>query len=59
MKRIAHRGNISSDQNNHENTIRAFKNALLTTDGIELDVHMTRDGTLIVFHDNEVNHLTG
>ena len=59
MKRIAHRGNMASDQNNIENTLRAFQNALSTVDGIELDVHMTRDGTLIVFHDNDVSNLTG
>lgn len=58
MKRIAHRGNMSSDQKNIENTLQAFSNALSAVDGIELDVHMTRDGILVVFHDNEINRLT-
>jgi glycerophosphoryl diester phosphodiesterase len=48
-KIIAHRGHI---KDNPENTLSAFQAALTTgADAIELDVHMTRDGELIVHHD--------
>lgn len=48
-KIIAHRG----DTKNHpENTLSAFKAALANgADAIELDVHMTSDGELVVHHD--------
>lgn len=46
---LAHRG-YSSDH--PENTLRAFEAALeAEVDGIELDVHRTADGVLIVHHD--------
>ena len=47
---IAHRGDST---NCPENTMAAFKNALaLGADGIELDVRLTRDQKLVVFHDH-------
>lgn len=49
-KIIAHRGLCSRHK---ENTIPAFKAAIEANVAmIELDVHETRDGRLIVFHDN-------
>ncbi len=49
---IAHRGDISTAP---ENTLSAFQNALVAgADGIELDVRLTRDGQLIVFHDRRL-----
>ena len=46
---IAHRGDRT---NAPENTISAFKRALeLGADGIELDVRLTKDDQLVVFHD--------
>lgn len=46
---IAHRGGAGLWP---ENTAEAFANAFaLGTDGAELDVHLSRDGTLVVFHD--------
>jgi glycerophosphoryl diester phosphodiesterase len=46
---IAHRG-ASADA--HENTLAAFTRALEQgADGIELDVHATRDGAVVVHHD--------
>ena len=46
---IAHRGDVA---NAPENTIPAFRKALdLGADGIELDVRLTRDEKLVVFHD--------
>lgn len=52
-KIIAHRGLCSQHL---ENTIPAFKAAIdAKVEMIELDVHETRDGQLIVFHDNALN----
>jgi len=56
FERVAHRG---GSQLAPENTLAAFRNALtLPVDAIELDVQMSRDGHLIVFHDNTVDRLT-
>ncbi|WP_214751453.1 glycerophosphodiester phosphodiesterase [Exiguobacterium sp. E.TIA.1] len=41
-----------------ENTICAFKAALPHVDGIELDVQLTRDGRLVVIHDETVDRTT-
>ena len=52
MKVFAHRG-ASGDY--PENTILSFEKALtLPIDGIELDVHKSKDGKLIVIHDEDV-----
>ena len=54
---IAHRG-ASAEQ--PENTLAAFRRAVaLEADGIELDVHVTRDGMPVVFHDDALRRLTG
>ncbi len=56
IQRVAHRGGAHLAP---ENTIAAFLNALsLPIDAIELDVHMSRDGHVIVFHDNHVHKRT-
>ena len=47
---IAHRGGAGLRP---ENTLAAFANALdLGVDGFELDVHVAKDGTVVVFHDD-------
>jgi glycerophosphoryl diester phosphodiesterase len=52
-KIIAHQGHGDL---NIRNTIPAFLNAIsLKTDMIELDIHETRDGKFIVFHDNSLD----
>lgn len=52
----AHRG--ASDKQ-LENTLPAFKQAIEDgADGIELDVQRTKDGELIVFHDENLKRLT-
>ena len=54
---IAHRGASAEAP---ENTLAAFRRALaLKVDGIELDVHVTRDGVPVVFHDDSLRRLTG
>jgi len=56
MKIFAHRG-LSSKY--PENTIYAFKKALeYNIDGIETDVQLTKDGKLVVFHDEELDRVT-
>ncbi|MBC8279887.1 MAG: hypothetical protein H8E48_03780, partial [Chloroflexi bacterium] len=53
---IAHRGDSA---NAPENTIAAFKKALdLGADGIELDVRLTKDEKLVVFHDRFLERTT-
>ena len=57
MKIIAHRG-FSSRYT--ENTLPAIRAALrLGVDYVEVDVHETRDGELVVFHDYRLDRLCG
>ena len=43
-----------------ENTLRAFGlAAYMGADGVELDVQISKDGRLVVFHDDELSRLTG
>ncbi|OON97271.1 MAG: glycerophosphodiester phosphodiesterase [Epulopiscium sp. Nele67-Bin005] len=52
MINYAHRGASSEFP---ENTMLAFKKAIeMKADGIELDVHKTADGKLVVIHDEDV-----
>ncbi len=54
---IAHRG---ASRECLENTLPAFDRALLQgADGIELDVHLTRDGKVVVHHDPFVRRRIG
>jgi glycerophosphoryl diester phosphodiesterase len=54
----AHRGHALDGH--HENTLGAFDQAIrLGADIIELDVHRTRDGVLVVHHDARVGGRTG
>lgn len=52
-ERISHRG---AHQTHPENSLAAFARAIeLGADGIELDVHATRDGIVVVHHDPVVH----
>ncbi len=54
---LAHRG-ASADA--PANTLAAFRRAVETgADGVELDVHLSRDGQVIVIHDETVTSVTG
>ncbi len=54
---IAHRGDVS---NAPENTLAAFRSAFERgADGIELDVRLTRDEQLVVFHDRKLDRTGG
>ena len=56
MKVMAHRGYSGMYP---ENTMLAFQKAAEAgADGIELDVHKTRDGVLVVHHDERVDRTT-
>ena len=48
---FAHRGLYSKDQQVPENSLLAFLAAVEAGYGIELDVQLTRDGQVVVFHD--------
>lgn len=53
---FAHRG---SKGNRPENTIAAFKEAIRAgSEGIELDVHLTKDQEVVVMHDESVKRTT-
>ncbi|MEO0928236.1 MAG: glycerophosphodiester phosphodiesterase [Cyanobacteria bacterium J06643_13] len=54
---LGHRGVPEEHQ---ENTMAGFKRAIaLGIDGVELDVLLTKDNQLVVFHDLETERLTG
>jgi glycerophosphoryl diester phosphodiesterase len=49
---IAHRGASGYE---YENSLAAFRRAImLGSDGVELDVHATRDGGIVIHHDREI-----
>jgi glycerophosphoryl diester phosphodiesterase len=53
---IAHRGD---SKNAPENTLSSFKRAVdVGSDGIELDVQLSKDGYLVVIHDERVDRTT-
>lgn len=53
---ICHRG--YHNENDIENGMRAFKNAIENDMAIELDVHLTKDNKLVVIHDSELKRVT-
>lgn len=56
-KYIAHRG--FWDKENPENTLGAFERAIEKGYTIELDIQLTKDGEVVVVHDNKLNRLCG
>lgn len=54
---IAHRGLHNKD--NPENSIGAFIRAVSKGYIIELDVHLTKDNEIVVFHDDNLKRMTG
>ncbi len=43
-----------------ENTLEAFELAAqMHADGVELDIQLTRDGEMVVTHDEEIKRVTG
>ena len=55
----AHRGLHAEDQAIPENSIPAFKAAREGGYGVELDVQLSKDGKVVVFHDNDLKRVCG
>ena len=56
---FAHRGLFSLDQSVPENSIPAFRAAVAAGYGVELDVQLTRDKQVVVFHDDDLLRACG
>ncbi|MCR9122725.1 MAG: glycerophosphodiester phosphodiesterase [Phyllobacteriaceae bacterium] len=56
---IAHRGLHDDNRQRWENTASAFHAAIAGNFGIELDVQLSADGVAMVFHDAQLDRLTG
>ena len=56
-KGYAHRG--LWNENAPENSLAAFKRAVERSYGIETDVHLTRDGVPVIFHDDTLTRMCG
>lgn len=54
---IAHRG-LHNKKDVPENSMLAFKKAIEKKYIIELDVHLLKDNTVVVIHDDDVNRMT-
>lgn len=55
----AHRGLHNSNEGIPENSMEAFRLAIQNGYGIELDIRMTRDKQLVVFHDASLKRMCG
>lgn len=55
---IAHRG-LHNNIDIPENSLKAFSLAIKNNYIIELDVHLLKDNTVIVFHDDNLKRMTG
>lgn len=58
-RNFAHRGLHRIDKSTPENSIPAFEHAARIGYGIELDVHITADDALVVFHDDDTKRVCG
>ena len=56
---FAHRGLHSRDKAVPENSLEAFRLAAEAGYGIELDVQLSKDGQVVVFHDNTLDRVCG
>lgn len=57
--RYAHRGLHNAEKGVPENSMPAFRNAVERGCGIELDVHLSKDGKLVVEHDDTLSRTCG
>ena len=55
---IAHRG-LHNNNDIPENSLLSFKRAIDEKYIIELDVHILKDSTIVVMHDNDLHRMTG
>lgn len=56
---IAHRGLHDLFENTPENSLAAFREAVRLGLAIEIDIHLTADGRVVVFHDNDLRRMCG
>lgn len=56
---VAHRGLFDNENGVPENSLPAFIKAAKQGFGIETDVQMSKDGVLVVFHDDTLKRMTG
>lgn len=56
---FAHRGYHCKEKGIPENSLAAFRAAIRKNYGIELDIHLTGDGQIIVFHDDTLKRVCG
>jgi len=56
-RNFAHRGLFNNLENVPENSMVAFKNAVDAGYGIELDVQLTKDDKVVVFHDDTLSRI--
>lgn len=52
-----HRGKHTKDQSIPENSLKAFEGAIAESQGIELDVQLSKDDVLYVFHDDDCSRM--
>ena len=58
-RNIAHRGLYEKDQSVPENSLAAFSRAVERGYGVELDVQLSADGQVVVFHDDDLRRVCG
>ncbi len=58
-KHYAHRGLFDNNSDAPENSLAAFKKAVEAGYGIELDVQLSKDNKLVVFHDATLKRMCG
>ena len=58
-RNFAHRGLHSEDKSVPENSLEAFRLAGRAGYGAELDVRLTKDGQVVVFHDDTLDRMCG
>ena len=58
-RNIAHRGLFEADQSVPENSLAAFSRAANAGYGVELDVQLSKDGEVVVFHDDDLSRVCG
>ncbi|MDD3428488.1 MAG: glycerophosphodiester phosphodiesterase family protein [Oscillospiraceae bacterium] len=58
-RNFAHRGLHTEDKSVPENSLPAFEAAVKAGYGMELDIQLTKDGQVVVFHDDTLNRVCG
>ncbi len=58
-KNFAHRGLHTLDKSVPENSLPAFRHAVEEGYGMELDVQLSKDGEVVVFHDDDLLRVCG